>query len=69
MISARTKAALSAARRRGVKLGGFHSRAPSAKDVRASVAATRAKAEATGSPPGQSRHEPEMAVNLTRQVC
>jgi DNA invertase Pin-like site-specific DNA recombinase len=46
MISARTKAALAAAKRRGVKLGGFRGRAPSAKDVRASVAARRAKAEA-----------------------
>jgi DNA invertase Pin-like site-specific DNA recombinase len=45
MISARTKAALAAAKQRGVKLGGFRGRVPSAKDVRASVAARRAKAE------------------------
>jgi DNA invertase Pin-like site-specific DNA recombinase len=46
MISARTKAALAAAKQRGVKLGGFRGRAPSAKDLRAAVAARREKAHA-----------------------
>jgi DNA invertase Pin-like site-specific DNA recombinase len=45
MISVRTRAALAAAKRRGVKLRGFRGRAPSAKDVRTSVAARRAKAQ------------------------
>jgi DNA invertase Pin-like site-specific DNA recombinase len=57
MISARTKAALAAAKQRGVKLGGFRGRVPSAKDVRASVAARRAKAE------GGARVEQELQAS------
>jgi capsule polysaccharide export protein KpsE/RkpR len=46
MISARTKAALAAAKRRGVKLGGNRSVKPSAKMQRASKAALQARADA-----------------------
>jgi len=44
MISARTKAALSAAKRRGVKLGGFRGVKFTAKHIKLAVAARREKA-------------------------
>ena len=46
MISARTKAALQAAKRRGVKLGGDRGARFTAKHVKAAVAARREKARA-----------------------
>ena len=46
MISARTKAALAAAKRRGVKLGGNRGVKPSAKMQKASKAALQARADA-----------------------
>ena len=45
MISARTKAALAAAKRRGVELGGFRGRRLTNADRKAAVAAQRAKAQ------------------------
>ena len=45
MISERTKAALAAAKRRGVKLGGFRGRVFSAKDIKAATAARQEKAQ------------------------
>jgi DNA invertase Pin-like site-specific DNA recombinase len=49
MISARTKAALAAARRRGVKLGGDRGVKPSTKMHKASQAAIQARADARAS--------------------
>ena len=46
MISERTKAALAAAKRRGVKLGGFRSVRFTAKHVKLAVAARQEKARA-----------------------
>jgi DNA invertase Pin-like site-specific DNA recombinase len=46
MISARTKAALEAAKRRGAKLGGFRGFVFRAKDHAAAAAARREKAQA-----------------------
>jgi DNA invertase Pin-like site-specific DNA recombinase len=44
MISARTKAALAAAKKRGVQLGGYRGRDFTAKDIKASVATRQAQA-------------------------
>jgi DNA invertase Pin-like site-specific DNA recombinase len=44
LISARTKAALAEAKKRGVVLGGYHGRSPTAKEVKASVAVRQAQA-------------------------
>jgi DNA invertase Pin-like site-specific DNA recombinase len=46
MISARTKAALAAAKKRGVTLGGFRGKVPTAKHWALSAAALRRKADA-----------------------
>lgn len=46
MISARTKAALAAAKKRGIRLGGFRGKVPSAKHRALSAAALRRKADA-----------------------
>jgi len=44
LISARTKAALTEAKKRGVVLGGYHGRDFTAKDIKASVATRQAQA-------------------------
>jgi DNA invertase Pin-like site-specific DNA recombinase len=44
LISARTKAALAEAKKRGVVLGGYHGRDFTAKDIKASVATRKAQA-------------------------
>jgi DNA invertase Pin-like site-specific DNA recombinase len=46
MISARTKAALQAAKSRGIKLGGFRGVVPSDNDRKAATAAVKARAKA-----------------------
>lgn len=66
MISARTKAALAAAKARGVKLGGFRGRAGTLEDVAKASAAKREKAaeRAEALAPIFSRIDPEASLTL-----
>ena len=70
MISARTKAALAAAKARGVKLGGFRGRAGTAEECAAASRAKVAKANARAADlkPIFDRLDPEGAMSL-RQLA
>ena len=61
MISARTKAALAAAKRRGVKLGGNRGVKPTAKMQKASKAALQARADARAADIGPTIKELQAA--------